>query len=140
MQGESGAAVWLLVPETERLGTAGARVLLVADEPGSGRAGLGLPRLSLPRGTWVPEGVESLSEQAEARLGVRATVLRHLVDLDRGHVCEVEVHAARWSPPARSRWVTLDELRDVAGGEWTRQPAAVAAIERWFAEQSGAAS
>jgi|GEM_PF-5274036 len=139
---ETEAAVLLLVPETERLGAAGARVLLLVDEagePGRDEVGHHLPQLSLPRGTWVPEGVGSLSEQAEARLGARTTVLRHLVDLDGGHVCEAEVHDARWRPPAGSRWVTFHELRDVCGEEWTRQHSAAEAIERWFAEQSGAA-
>ena len=69
MAEDTGAAVWLLVPETERLGTAGGRVLLVADEPGDGGGGPGRPRVTLPRRTWVPEGVGALSAQAEARLG-----------------------------------------------------------------------
>ena len=80
--------------------------------------GASLPRVTLPRGAWLPEMVGELSDQAEARLGVRLTVLRHLADLGGWHVCEADVHAAKWSPPAGSRWVTLDELRDVWGEEW----------------------
>jgi hypothetical protein len=141
MRGDTEAAVWLLVPETERLGTAAARVLLLPGGDGQpGRSGVApnLPCLSLPRGTWVPEGVASLSAQAEARLGVRTTVLRHLLDLGGSHVCEAEIHAAEWSPPPGSRWVTLAELRMVCGNEWAGQHEAAEAIERWFGEQSGA--
>ena len=137
--GAEEGGVWLLVPETERLGTAGARVLLLTGEARqAGRGGVGLLRLSLSRGMWVPEAVRSLGEQAEARLGVRVTVLRHLVDLGGWHVCEAEVHASEWSPPDGSSWVTLDELREISGNEWGRQRGLAEAIERWFGEQAGA--
>src|SRR5688572_22137314 len=143
MQRQTEQTVWLLVPETQTLGTPGARVLLLQNEaaPSEGPdTVLSLPRLTLPLGTWVPEGVASLSKQAEARLGARTTVLRHLVDLDDSHFCEAEVHDTRWSPPAGSRWVTLAELRGTWGGEWTRWRGAAESVERWFGEQSDASS
>src|SRR5688500_3752539 len=96
---------------------------------GGGRAML--PRLTLPRETWVAAGVGSLSERAEAFLRTRASGLRHLVDLDGSHICELELYTeSDWRPPPESRWVTLDELRDFYGDEWGRR--ADEAIERWF--------
>ena len=131
--------VWLLVPETETLGTAGARVLVLDDGDGQ----LRLPRCSLPRGMWVAERVGLLSERATALLGRRTTILRHLVDQGNEHVCEVELHPERsagWNPTDGRQWATLETLRALYGDTWSAPPERAEAIERWFGEQSGTVS
>lgn len=96
-----------------------------------------LPRAEVPQGWWFPDALALVADQVRERLGLRATVLRHLQDNGPdgtgAHLCELEGHDPRWRPPVGSVWTTLEELRarGAAGGEHE------AALARWFGERGG---
>src|SRR5258707_1879731 len=83
---------------------------------------------------WFAHASTAVARSATERYGIPMTALREHTVAD-CRVCELEIQAPHWTPPAGTRWITSSELAAT-----TSEPAALSALLRaWvFERESGA--
>jgi hypothetical protein len=83
---------------------------------------------------WFPHVSTAVARSATERYGIPMTALREHTVAD-CRVCELEIHALQWTPPAGTRWIASSDLAAT-----TLEPAALSALLRaWFCERESGA-
>jgi len=101
----------------------GKRVLAIPAGEGSWT----LPAFEQDR-DWFAWASPEVARNASEHYGITMTALREHGEAD-CRLCELEIQAQQWAPPAGTRWVELGDLA-------VTEPAALSSVLRaWFAEQ-----
>jgi hypothetical protein len=83
---------------------------------------------------WFAHVSAAVARSATERYGIPITALREHIVAD-CRVCELEIHAPQWTPPAGMRWIASSDLATT-----TPQPAVLSALLRaWFFERESGA-
>ncbi len=77
-----------------------------------GDCGWMLPQVELPD-QWIAKQVNLIGEKIHTQLGIRVTVLRHLLSDRQGEICELENHDRSWKPCTGASWLERSEIANL---------------------------